>query len=97
MGSSKTRQRKSRRRNRRIKEALFARNPKCAYCTKVFYDVEDNDITVDHIVPLSKGGTDEPKNKTLACRKCNNNKGGRLLPVSFAPSPKRRTRTRKAL
>ena len=32
-------------------------------------------LTVDHIVPQSKGGTDHPKNLQLLCHTCNATKG----------------------
>ena len=34
----------------------------------------DTYVTVDHIVPKSKGGTEDIKNKQALCRKCNQNK-----------------------
>jgi 5-methylcytosine-specific restriction endonuclease McrA len=27
--------------------------------------------TVDHVIPVAKGGTDDPENLVAACRKCN--------------------------
>ena len=44
---------------------------KCKVCEK-----HDN-ITVDHIIPLSKGGTDELDNLQLLCRSCNSSKGNK--------------------
>jgi hypothetical protein len=35
------------------------------------------DLTIDHIVPLSKGGTDHPSNLQWLCRKHNSAKGDR--------------------
>lgn len=35
--------------------------------------------TVDHIVPLSKGGTDNLDNLQCACKRCNYSKGGLSL------------------
>lgn len=35
----------------------------------------NEDITVDHLVPLSKGGSNRPANKLLAHRKCNQDRG----------------------
>jgi len=35
----------------------------------------EEDLTVDHIYPLSKGGTDEPSNLAFLCRRCNSKKG----------------------
>lgn len=33
--------------------------------------VKDNYATWDHVVPLSKGGTDDASNRVLVCNKCN--------------------------
>ncbi len=35
-------------------------------------------FTVDHIIPLSRGGTDDPENLCLACFHCNRKKGSRI-------------------
>ena len=37
--------------------------------------VNFDDMTVDHIVPLSRGGTNAMRNLRLACRTCNRSKG----------------------
>ncbi|KAB8031797.1 HNH endonuclease [Fluviispira multicolorata] len=44
----------------------------CAYCGKKFPIKE---LTLDHIVPLARGGTTAPGNVVPACRECNKNKG----------------------
>jgi len=41
----------------------------CAYCGS-----EDN-LTIDHIVPQSKGGMDFTKNVVCCCHSCNQDKG----------------------
>jgi hypothetical protein len=52
---------------------------KCAYCgVPIFWDVF-RDVNVDHIRPLSKGGTNWPDNITLACKSCNCSKNDSLL------------------
>jgi hypothetical protein len=38
-----------------------------------------NSTSVDHIVPLSKGGADDPSNWALMCRACNQAKGDAVL------------------
>jgi len=47
----------------------------CAYCgTKV----SKNGATVDHVIPVSKGGKSTFENTVTACRACNNKKGDSL-------------------
>lgn len=41
----------------------------CAYCGS------NENLTLDHITPRSKGGTDRITNLICACKKCNTNKG----------------------
>jgi CRISPR/Cas system Type II protein with McrA/HNH and RuvC-like nuclease domain len=43
-------------------------NNKCAYCGS------DEELTIDHIVPQSKGGINFLTNVVCCCRKCNANK-----------------------
>ncbi len=38
----------------------------CRYC-----HATDNPLTIDHVVPVALGGTDEPDNLVAACRDCN--------------------------
>jgi 5-methylcytosine-specific restriction endonuclease McrA len=60
---------------------LIYRNSKghCCLCGK-FVDYED--FTVDHIIPLAKGGTNEIDNLQCACKVCNNIKTD-VLPNEF--------------
>lgn len=48
----------------------------CHYCGQ-----EAN--TVDHLIPISKGGTDEATNMVAACNKCNASKRDRMTPGFF--------------
>lgn len=50
---------------KKIKEAW---DHKCAYCGS------DKELTIDHITPRSKGGTDVTKNVVCACHDCNQDK-----------------------
>lgn len=38
-------------------------------------------FTIDHIVPLTQGGTDEVDNLALACFHCNRRKSDRLMGI----------------
>jgi 5-methylcytosine-specific restriction endonuclease McrA len=55
---------------------LFVRDCQlCAYCGGHF---AVDDLTREHIVPVSRGGTDSWMNCITACRGCNGHKGNRL-------------------
>lgn len=43
----------------------------CQYCLNKY---PTSDLTVDHVHPRSKGGTDSYDNRVLACRPCNSRK-----------------------
>jgi len=47
----------------------------CAYCGGRFHA---DDLTREHIVPVSRGGSDSWMNCITACRACNGRKGNRL-------------------
>ena len=73
---------------RRIRQTVINRDGCCQRC-----GTEDN-LSVDHIVPRSLGGTDNLDNLEVLCSSCNSSKGGRFfdsartpptLPVSFYP------------
>lgn len=49
---------------------------RCYLCKKVF---EASDLQVDHIVPVSRGGTHTRDNVATACGHCNASKGAKLL------------------
>ena len=45
---------------------------RCGYCGKA-----DGPFDVDHIIPVSQGGSNDPTNLIAACWPCNRSKGGR--------------------
>lgn len=44
----------------------------CHYCTD---SLPLKQVTLDHVIPLSKGGTNDDENLVLSCLKCNGAKG----------------------
>jgi 5-methylcytosine-specific restriction protein A len=52
----------------------------CHYC---HHQVGRGQLTMDHIVPLSRGGKSKKGNIVPACKECNNRKKT-LLPVEWA-------------
>ena len=43
----------------------------CYYCKETF---SPNELTMDHIVPVAKGGKSTKNNLVTACKECNNKK-----------------------
>jgi 5-methylcytosine-specific restriction endonuclease McrA len=70
------------------KHRLFARDRQvCAYCGGHFAEL---DLTVEHILPVSRGGRHEWTNVVTACRSCNTRKGSRRpeeanMPLLYVP------------
>lgn len=46
---------------------------KCAYCRE---DLDDT-YNVDHVIPISRGGSNDPSNLCCACQPCNFSKGAK--------------------
>ncbi len=62
---------------------------RCQYCAKVFFERE---LTIDHVLPRSKGGRSTWPNVVAACHPCNQKKSNFLLaqaPVSLIRAPKK--------
>ena len=60
-------------------------NYTCIYCTYEYgYMPKGSQLTVDHKVPISKGGTNEAKNLTCACEFHNFDKADRTATQYFA-------------
>ena len=56
---------------------LFRRDSHmCLYCGDYLWSCE---LTRDHVIPVSRGGTDTWENVVTACRECNHYKADRLL------------------
>lgn len=71
---------------------LFKRDDHiCMYCGRSF---RMQDLSRDHVTPLSQGGQDKWTNVVTACKRCNNHKAGRtpeeagmeLLAIPFEPT-----------
>ena len=59
---------------------LFARDGyRCVYCGRHRQELRGREfLTRDHVVPMSRGGTNTWENVVTACSPCNNRKGSRL-------------------
>jgi 5-methylcytosine-specific restriction endonuclease McrA len=54
---------------------FFRDRNRCQYCGRVF---PQRELNLDHVVPLSRGGTSSWENVVCACIACNSRKGNRL-------------------
>jgi 5-methylcytosine-specific restriction endonuclease McrA len=69
---------------------LFARDDyRCQFCGRTQHDLRHREcLTRDHLVPLSRGGTNAWTNVVTACSSCNTRKGN-LLPDEVGMHPLR--------
>jgi 5-methylcytosine-specific restriction endonuclease McrA len=66
---------------------IFERDEhKCQYCGRRF---SKSELTIDHVLPRSRGGRDTWENLVLACVKCNVTKGDRTPDEAHMPLLKR--------
>ena len=67
-------------------ETLAYFNHACAYCLR-----SDVDLSVDHLIPVSRGGHHTRDNVVPACKPCNSKKGAR--PIFLMPRKQTQTHT----
>lgn len=81
--------RKRRRESGKQRFRIFVRDRfRCQYCAKKF---DPQKLTLDHIVPRSQDGRDDPENLATSCIVCNQRKGSRTpdearMPLLAQPS-----------
>jgi 5-methylcytosine-specific restriction endonuclease McrA len=71
------------------KNILLRDNHVCQYCQ---VKLPEPELTVDHVIPRSRGGTNVWENVVAACKPCNQKKGSHLLataPVSLGRRPQK--------
>lgn len=72
---------------RKAKAALAATHGRCWYCGKFLEmprsassgQICSNWFVLDHVVPRSKGGSDDPSNLVASCWLCNSGKGNKTV------------------
>ena len=55
----------------------FKRSGRLKWCEYCWREITRANRTVDHVVPKSRGGTNDKKNILVACKECNQEKGVR--------------------
>lgn len=71
------------------KNILIRDDNRCQYCALEFRDVN---LTIDHVIPKSKGGSSRWNNVVAACKPCNQQKRDYLVenaPVSLIRAPEK--------
>lgn len=80
---------------RELKQKLMRRGSTCYWCGKV---LEWSTATIEHMIPLSRGGSNHISNCRLACKKCNEERGDKtafdLLEEEMRASNERRDPTK---
>jgi len=64
-------------------EVFFRDKGRCQICGKDLTCLisTDNKINYDYMIPLEKGGSNDPSNFQLTCKSCNASKGARLTTI----------------
>jgi 5-methylcytosine-specific restriction endonuclease McrA len=82
------------RKERRI--AIYMRDEyTCAYCARDLQNAPPQEVTLDHIIPWSLGGTNESHNLVTACKRDNSARGN--APLSPATLRRITAQARKPL
>jgi 5-methylcytosine-specific restriction endonuclease McrA len=64
---------------RALRRRLLRKDPHCHWCR---CDLTLDTSTADHVIPLRRGGLDNPNNIVLACEPCNNKRGHAMPELS---------------
>ena len=68
-----------------IEARIDKQEARCHYCLEELDFDGPNKWTVDHFIPLSRGGSNWASNIVVACRQCNKAKGTKM-PWEFRPA-----------
>jgi hypothetical protein len=64
---------------KKAKDRMWDRKPYCNWCN---VKLKREDCTLDHVVPLSRGGLDNANNWVLSCEPCNRDRGNKMPEVT---------------
>lgn len=74
-GVKRCKSQRERSRRDQLKAYWLKRGKSCAYCKT---PLTEENITVDHIIPKSKNGSEDTENLAPCCLSCNRKKGDSL-------------------
>lgn len=57
---------------------------KCHWCPTI---IDLDTSTIDHVIPLGRGGLDNANNRVLACKPCNSKRGHKMPELKQWPAP----------
>ena len=62
------------------KQQMFDKSRRCHWCgaEMSLHPLDKNFATIEHIIPLSRGGLDNRNNMALACMACNQKRGNNM-------------------
>lgn len=59
--------------SRRKRKAMLAKGMRACHWCKTALNIDNS--TIEHVIPLARGGLDNANNRVLACKPCNNERG----------------------
>jgi len=63
-----------------VKKLVLRRtDSRCWYCGAELSRLGEMSFEIDHVLPIAKGGTNDPSNLVASCRACNQKKGDMTL------------------
>ena len=65
-------------RRRKLKTIYVSNSGECFYCGRKFTTPNDPELTIDHVIPKSLGGSNDDGNLVPCCIKCNQEKNSYL-------------------
>jgi 5-methylcytosine-specific restriction endonuclease McrA len=68
-------------RHRKRQQLLQMYGNYCCWCGK---QMKKSERTIEHLIPKSRGGSNNISNLRLACFTCNNSRGNSLLPPGIS-------------
>lgn len=82
LADAKHKDRRSRNSRRKRLQLIKIKGPHCHWCR---CGVTIDTSTIDHVVPLARGGLDNANNRVLACEPCNTGRGHAMPELNARP------------